>query len=361
MEQQPNQERAPESTTQGRRNRLLGKLLVLLMVTASFGYGWFVLDYEVFLETPLILDANGVDFTISSGTTLKRVAAELGERGVLDQPYYLEWYARWHKLAHRIQAGEYHIPSGITPPELLQLIVDGRVTQHAITLIEGWSFREMMATIERNELLHHTLNEADQKGIMAAIGHPEQHPEGRFFPDTYHITRGTSDIDLLKRAYRRMEQRLDAAWHTRDKGLPLRSRYEALILASIVEKETGVAEERPEIAGVFVRRLQKRMRLQTDPTVIYGIGESFDGNIRSRDLRTDTPYNTYTRHGLPPTPIAMPSGAAIDAVMHPANGKSLYFVARGDGSHYFSATLEEHNRAVRKYQLGKKQERDDAR
>jgi UPF0755 protein len=255
--------------------------------------------------------------------------------------------------ATRLQAGEYGLSLGMTPRDLLQELVTGSVIQHELTLIEGHSFREMLQRVHASPVLEHTLVDAADEEIMAALGQPEQDPEGRFLPDTYHVTRGTTDLEFLRRAYQAMADQLQTEWEAREEGLPLKTADEALILASIVEKETGVPEERAQIAGVFIRRLHKNMRLQTDPTVIYGMGKTYDGNIRKRDLLKDTPYNTYTREGLPPTPIAMPGVEAIHAVMHPAPGKSLYFVAMGEGRHYFSATLKQHNLAVDKFQKKK--------
>jgi UPF0755 protein len=231
-------------------------------------------------------------------------------------------------------------------------LVNGEVVQHSLTIIEGWTFQQLLQAVRSHPMLTQTLADADPQAVMEALAEPGTHPEGWFYPDTYRFPRGTSDVEFLRRAYRVMQQRLAAEWEKRAEGLPLKSPYEALVLASLIERETAVAAERTRIAGVFVRRLRKGMRLQTDPTVIYGMGDAYEGRIRWRDLRTDTPYNTYTRHGLPPTPIAMPSGAAINAALNPADGKELYFVSRGDGSHHFSATLEEHNAAVRCYQLG---------
>jgi len=217
--------------------------------------------------------------------------------------------------------------------------------------VEGWNFKQMRVAIAGQQALEQTLVELSDQEIMQRLGYADEHPEGRFLPDTYHFPKGTTDLAFLKRAYQAMQGLLDAEWEQRDPGLPLNSPYEALILASIVEKETGLASERPEIAGVFVRRLKKGMKLQTDPTIIYGMGESYKGNIRRRDLKQDTPYNTYLHKGLTPTPISMPGADALHAVLHPKEGKSLYFVAKGEGSHQFSKTLVEHNRAVRKYQL----------
>jgi UPF0755 protein len=251
----------------------------------------------------------------------------------------------------RIQAGTYRIMTGTTPPALLKQIVEGRVAQFGLTLVEGWNIYQVMDAIERSDSLKHTLRGMSNAQIMERLGRPAEHPEGRFFPETYKFPKGLTDLAFLQRAYRLMEERLAYEWEQREPGLPYKSPYEALIMASIVEKETGLASERRQIAGVFVRRLKKGMRLQTDPTVIYGLGVGFDGNLRRRDLLADNPYNTYRKAGLPPTPIAMPGADAIHAALHPAPGNALYFVARGDGSHHFSATLEEHNGAVIKYQL----------
>lgn len=227
----------------------------------------------------------------------------------------------------------------------------GEVVQYSLTLVEGWNFRQLRSALQNQPKLQQTLDGLSDAEIMAHIGAPELHPEGRFFPDTYRFTRGTSDADLLRRAYARLEQVLEEEWQQRSEGLPYQNAYQALVMASIIEKETGVPEERGEIAGVFVRRLARGMLLQTDPTVIYGMGERYKGRITRTDLRTPTPYNTYTNAGLPPTPIAMVGREAIHAALHPADGTSLYFVARGDGSHVFSDTLDQHNRAVREYQL----------
>jgi UPF0755 protein len=231
-------------------------------------------------------------------------------------------------------------------------MVKGKVRQYSLTLVEGWTFWQMLEQVRQSEILQHTLTGKSDEQIMTAIGHHGEHPEGRFYPDTYHFPKGLNDVQFLKRAYDEMQQRLQKAWRQRAVGLPFDSPYEALIMASIVEKESALPSERTRIAGVFINRLRKGMRLQTDPTVIYGLGRNFDGDIRFRDLRRDTPYNTYTRRGLPPTPIAMPGQGAIDAVMNPDTTNYLYFVARGDasGSHVFSETLEEHEAAVNKYQ-----------
>jgi UPF0755 protein len=265
----------------------------------------------------------------------------------------LQWQALARQLgaAGRLQVGEYALDRGITPRLLLLHMRDGKVISHRFTIVEGWNIHELRAALAKAPLLDHETTGLDDAALMKALGHAGQHPEGRFLPETYAFTRGDSDRDVLERAYADMQKALDAAWTSRAADLPLKSKDEALALASVVEKETGIAHERPAIAGVFVRRLKLGMRLQTDPTVIYGMGANYAGNIRKADLLADTPYNTYTRTGLPPTPIAMPGVAALQAATHPAAGNALYFVALGDGSgrHAFTASLAEHEAAVRNY------------
>ncbi|MCU7945344.1 MAG: endolytic transglycosylase MltG, partial [Candidatus Thiodiazotropha sp. (ex Cardiolucina cf. quadrata)] len=335
-------------------NRLLG--IMILAVSILLAWGW--MEYDGFINKPLTLPQEGVSYLLQPGMTIRGLADDLQQREILDKPLLLRFMARWSGQASKLKAGEYHLPEGTTPSMLLEILTSSRVVQHALTIIEGWTFKQMMAAIRRNPDLTHTLEDVVNEQIMQHLGlddlHPELddlHPEGHFYPDTYHFPLGTTDVDFLRRAYHRMETTLAQAWQNRDKELPLKSPYEALILASIIERETGIPEERGKIAGVFVRRLNRGMLLQTDPTVIYGMGDRYKGNIRKRDLSRDTPYNTYVRKGLTPTPIAMPSGAAIYAALHPEEGKTLYFVATGDGGHTFSATLEEHNKAVRKYLL----------
>ena len=335
----------------GRWKRLLLLSLVLLVVLLGSGAWAAWRHYQSFLNTPLALTDSGRVFEIAPGSSLRSVAAELERLGILGSALLFRLHARLERQAGAIKAGEYELQPGLTPASLLQLLVSGRTRSYSITLVEGWNFREMMAVVGRHEALTHTLEGLPDDEVMTRLGYPGEHPEGRFFPDTYQFPRGTSDLQFLQRALRRMEQVLADHWENRRAGLPLQTPYDALILASIVEKETGAAHERPEIAGVFVRRLEKGMKLQTDPTVIYGMGERFDGNIRRRDLQEDTPYNTYVHKGLPPTPICMPGGDAIKAVLHPQEGNALYFVSRGNGTHQFSATLKQHNAAVRKYQL----------
>jgi len=330
----------------------VSKLVGVAVLVASFAAGWVLLDYRSFVHTPLTVGPGGVTYVVSPGTPLSQLARGLASRGIVRHPLYLVVLGRLEGWSHRIQAGEYEIEPGTTPEQLLKMLVAGKVKQYSLTIVEGWTFRQLRAELRRSPLLTHTLKDLSDTAVMAKLGAPGQHAEGWFYPDTYRFPRGTTDVEFLKRAYEAMCRRLTAEWQDRAKNLPLKTPYQALILASIVEKETAVPKEREEIAGVFVRRLERGMRLQTDPTVIYGMGDKYDGDIRTRDLRTDTPYNTYTRAGLPPTPIAMPSGASIHAALHPAPGKTLYFVAKGDGTHHFSVTLAEHNRAVVKYQLG---------
>ncbi len=331
--------------------QLIYKLVAIAILLGSFILGWFWFGYQQFLDSPVQIKEGEITLLIEPGDSLRGVARNLARDGVITDERYFRLLARLSGNASKIQAGEYLLTGYIRPEELLTKLVEGRVRQYSLTLIEGWKFSEMLAFVKESPDLKHTLKGESPEEIMAEIGYPDIHPEGRFLPDTYHFPKGMSDREFLRRSYQTMEQFLEKAWARRDEKLPLKSPFDALILASIVEKETGRASERPEIAGVFIRRLQKKMRLQTDPTVIYGLGASFDGNIKRRHLTEDNPYNTYTRRGLPPTPIAMPGREAIEAALHPAAGDAIYFVSKGDGSHYFSATLDEHNNAVIKYQL----------
>ncbi|RKZ61627.1 MAG: endolytic transglycosylase MltG [Candidatus Parabeggiatoa sp. nov. 2] len=331
-------------------------LFLLLFMTAISCGGYWLYKYRLTAPLPLYED---VRYTVPSNSTLRQVAIELMDEGLLDYPTALAWVslARFQKKAHRIKAGEYLIEEGTTPQQLLDIMIAGKTIQHTLTIPEGWNFRQMMAAVRKHPELVQTLGDIDNAAIMAKLGWKKRHPEGRFYPDTYHFPTGTTDVKFLQRAYKIMETELKAAWEKRSDDLPLKTPYEALILASIIEKETGAAEERPLIARVFVRRLEKNMRLQTDPTVIYALGEAFDGNIRKRDLRIKNPYNTYVYKGLPPTPIAMPGRAAIHAAVNPVESDALYFVAKGNGSHQFSATYREHRCAVIEYQLKNKSPR----
>jgi UPF0755 protein len=325
-------------------------LAIIVIALVLKGYYTYA-QYQEFLISPLNITENTADYTVKPGATMRNIARDLGELGLLKEPTFLVVRARMRKLAQSIKVGEYNIQKGTLPDQLLDQFVKGKVKQYSLTLIEGWSFREVMAALNQHPQIRHTLIDKTAEQIMQAIGHEGEHPEGRFFPETYRFPINTSDAEFLKRAYRHMDNYLNKAWQTKAQGLPLENAYEALILASIIEKETAQKSEYREIAGVFTRRLKIGMRLQTDPTVIYGLGLKFDGNLTRKHLRQDTPYNTYTRKGLPPTPIAIPGAAAIDAALHPAEGKTLYFVAKGNGEHHFSRTLKEHNEAVIRYQL----------
>ena len=322
--------------------RLLTSFVVLLALLGG-GVAWW-------LNASLNLNADAVDLSVESGTSVRGVAQAVSDAGVHVDSSLLYWWFRLSGEARRIKAGSYEIERGATPRSLLRKLVRGEESLRAVTLVEGWNFGQVRAALLKAEQLT-----PDSKGlpdylVMKVLGKPGVAPEGRFFPDTYTYAKGSSDLALLQRAMRAMDQRLAAAWRLRQPDTPLATPEQALILASIVEKETGNASDRATIAGVFVNRLRIGMMLQTDPPVIYGMGAAFDGNLRRRDLQTDTPWNTYTRSGLPPTPIAMPGKSALLAAVQPAPTRALYFVARGDGSSEFSTNLEEHNRAVNKYQ-----------
>jgi len=339
---------------------VLGKLIGFTLLLVSFVGGWFMLEFQTFNRGSLSNTTFApVNYTIKPGASLSSVANELQQQGLMEHPRYWVWLAKWEGVADKIKAGEYEVAPQMTPHQLLELFVSGKVIDYTLTIPEGWTFRQMIKALHQHDKIKKTLLDSDGKlldndAIMTRLRQTGVHPEGMFYPDTYHFTKNTTDLAVLQRAFKQMQQRLGDEWQNRAPSLPYKNSYEALIMASIIEKETAAPEEREQIAGVFVRRLNKRMRLQTDPTVIYGLGESFDGNIRKRDLRAQNPYNTYKIKGLPPTPIALPGGDSIYAALHPAPGKTLYFVSRGDGTHKFSATNEEHNAAVRKYQLNKR-------
>lgn len=322
----------------------------VLSALAAVALGvWFWKDYRDFLDEPLTVPAGGVVYEVRPGMSVRAVARDLERRGLIRQPLYLDVYARVSGLAGRIQAGEYRITPGLTPVALLEMLTSGRILQARLTIPEGWTFRQMLTAVQAHPKIRVVIEPG--QNVMALLGEPDMKPEGWFFPDTYHFPKGTTDLEFLRRAHREMRRRLSEAWRSRAEGLPLKSAYEALILASIVEKETSRKEEYPLVAAVFVRRLERGMKLQTDPTVIYGLGERFDGNLRRRDLREDTPFNTYVHKGLPPTPISLPGEDALRAATRPADVPYLYFVAKGDGTHYFSKTYDEHRKAVRQYQL----------
>ncbi len=329
-------------------------LLLLTIAAVSVGIG-FGLDYQRFMATPIAVSGSRTVLEIPKGTSLYVLARRMSDQGLLQRPYYFVALAYLRGEQRGIKAGEYELTRDMTPPQVLDRITSGRVIQYSITLIEGWTFRQALAAIDAHPRFGGGgLATLSDEALMSRLGRPGQHPEGRFFPDTYHFPGETKGLTVLGRALVRMDHVLAEEWEGRRTGLPIAIPYEALILASIIEKETGVASERARIGGVLVRRLDRGMRLQTDPTVIYGLGAAYDGNLRRADLRTPTPYNTYVIEGLPPTPIALPGRAAIRAALQPADGDSLYFVARGDGTHHFSATLDEHRRAVRRYILDRR-------
>lgn len=323
--------------------RAWAALALLAIIAAASGAAWW-------LNRPLELSADTVELSIELGTPPREIAQGWVQAGVKAPPVLLyEWF-RWSGQSRKIRAGNYEIGPGVTPIELLNKMVRGDETLAVVRLIEGWTFRQFRAELAKADALKPLSAGMSDEQLMQAIGAPGVSPEGRFHPDTYAYSKGSSDLAVLKRAYRAMQKRLDAAWSERAPDTPLQSPDDALVLASIVEKETGVGADRGRVAGVFVNRLRIGMPLQTDPSVIYGLGSAFDGNLRKRDLQTDTPYNTYTRAGLPPTPIAMPGKASLLAAVRPEPTKALYFVARGDGSSEFSDTLADHNRAVNRYQ-----------
>jgi UPF0755 protein len=328
---------------------LIKRLVGFILLTAFIVLGTVV----YYVTKPLAITTLPVDFSLQPGSSLTSAARQLRQAGIIDniQPFVL--LGRGMGVAAKIKHGSYQLSQPLSMYELLEIITKGRVAQSDLTIIEGWTFKQFREALNATPKIRHDSLGLSDAEIMQRIGATEKHPEGLFFPDTYNFPAGSSDLDLIKRAYKTMQKHLQENWLNRDKNLPLASPYEALILASIVEKETGKAKDRTMIASVFVNRLRLGMKLQTDPTVIYGIGERYDGNIRKRDLLKDSAYNTYTRYGLTPTPIALPGKDSLHAALHPATSSALYFVARGDGSSQFSSTLIEHNQAVNKFQLKK--------
>jgi UPF0755 protein len=330
-----------------RRLLLVLLFLIAIAATAEGAGAWW-------LGQPLRTSGSSLELEIEPGTSPRGVAQAVVDAGVDTDARWLYYWFRLSQQDRQIRAGNYEITAGTTPRSLLQKLVRGEESLRALTIVEGWTFRQMRAQMGNNEFLKHDTAAMSEAEIMAALGKPGVAAEGRFFPDTYTFAKGSSELAVLRRALRSMERHLEEVWAQRTPDTPLKNVDEALILASIVEKETGRANDRGQIAGVFVNRLRIGMRLQTDPTVIYGLGEAFDGNLRRSDLQADTPWNTYTRAGLPPTPIALPGKASMMAAVRPDPTKAYYFVARGDGTSYFSATLDEHNRAVNRYQRGGK-------
>lgn len=327
-------------------------LVVFIFVAAIF------YQFIQFKQQPILLQQETILFEIPFGSNIRSVAKDLNSKQLIKDEWLFIALAKVEGLETKIKAGEYQIQQGTTAQELLHLFVKGKAVQYSQSIIEGRTFSEMRADIEQNDKLIHTLKGKTNEEVMQELGLGDTHYEGQFLPDTYSFPKGSTDVDFLKRAYKAMQTALANEWEKRDKNLPYKTSYDALIMASIIEKETGVAFERPLIAAAFVTRLRKNMKLQTDPTIIYGMGDRFKGDIRYKDLREDTPYNTYVHKGLTPTPIAMPGLLAIQAALHPADSDAIFFVSKGDGTHYFSKTLKEHNAAVSKYQLkGKKPKR----
>ena len=328
----------------------LTRILILFGFAAVLAGGallWAKGQYDRFLNTPLSIPSSGHVLLIEHGTPASAIIRELEELGFTHTGW--TWKVLMRLEPPEVRSGEYQLTAGLRPRDLLRLLSSGSVIQYRFTVVEGWSYAQLLAALSQNDILEQTT--ANLEPTIWPDFLPDSdiiHPEGWFLPETYQFTRGDSTADILRRSHRAMKETLAAAWRERDADLPLDSPYELLILASIIEKETGLDSERNEIAGVFIRRLEKNMRLQTDPTVIYGIGDEYEGNIRRKHLRTDTPYNTYTRHGLPPTPIALPGRQSLFAAGHPDDGDTLYFVADGKGGHTFSRTLEEHQKAVNK-------------
>ena len=336
-------------------------LFALLLAAAVVGAGVYKMNR--FMDAPVKLPENGATFQIAPGSSFKSVTAELVGQGIIEDDFWYRLYARQSGKAGGIHAGEYTLEPGATPRSMLEQFLRGAVRLYSFTIIEGWNHRDLLQALHANEAIVPSMTDEDWPALLESLGATVTHPEGLFLPETYRFPRNTTDKQLLTQAYELMQTALDEEWRARGDAAPVDSPYQALVLASIVEKETARADERPRIAGVFARRLEKGMRLQTDPTVIYGIGAGFDGNLTRKHLRTDTPYNTYTRHGLPPTPIAMPGRAAINAVLHPAEGEELFFVATalGDGSHKFSVTKDEHDAAVAEYLRRLRQQRREGR
>jgi UPF0755 protein len=332
-----------------RRRRILLGLAALLVLMAGLAAGTFQRLRSEFQAPGPTTAASRID--VEPGSSVRGVLARLESAGTVRNARAVEWYLRVRGLKPRVQAGTYEIPAGASPAQILQLFEEGKVVLEQLTVVEGATFADFLATLEQHPRVAHTLHGESPAEIMTLLGHRGESAEGEFFPDTYRFAADTPDLAILAIAYDSMQKALAAAWAARRPGLPFDSPYEALILASMVEKEAALKGERALIAGVFVNRLRKGMRLQSDPTVVYGLGAQYDGSIHTRDLLHDTAYNTYTREGLPPTPIALPGRESLQAAVQPADTKALYFVATGlgDGAHHFSSTLEEHNSAVQTY------------
>ena len=335
--------------------KIIFKLFALLIIIGSMMTAWYWSEYKIFLKMPIHLSSSepGYIFTINKGDSVKQIGQSLEQKKIITQGKYFYLYSRLSKQAGKIKAGEYALKPGMTVVDLVELFVSGKVTQYSSTIVEGWTFKEALLQITQDKHLKLS-SQLSMADLVKQFSSEHESLEGLIYPDTYHYPIGTTDTQFLQRSYEQMQTILADEWAKKDAELPLKTPYEALILASIVEKESGGNSERSKIAGVFIRRLNKKMRLQSDPTIIYGMGERYKGNIRRRDIDEKTAYNTYQINGLPPTPIALVGREAIRAVLHPDKGKSLYFVADGSGGHIFSNNLKEHNRAVRKYILKKK-------
>ncbi len=340
-----------------KKNRKFGLLWVAIFAVVMFFLvsTWF--NFQSWLTTPLTIPADGYYYDLGNGKSISHLTKDLANKKILTHPHWLGWYARYYRK-EKIHTGEYFFQVGITPLQLLEKLNNGDVVLHQVTFLEGWTFRQIIAALNAQPELTHQLAHKTTTEQLAILNLPISHLEGWFYPDTYRFTKGTSDVELLRQSYKVMRKTLDELWATKAANLPYANEYQALIMASIIEKETGWAGEREKIAGVFVRRLQLGMRLQTDPTVIYGMGADYKGKISRNDLKRVNQYNTYVIDGLPPTPIATPSKGSLYAALHPAAGDALYFVAKGDGTSEFSVTLAEHQRAVRRFQL---QRRSDYR
>ena len=321
------------------------------IISAVLCFLWLKSDMQKELNRPMNISSTEY-MTITPGMSFSSIAAVLVQQGWVNHSYYLTLEARWSKKSRLVKAGEYAVEPGITQLELLGKLVAGKVVQYALTIPEGLTFREIIGLIQQHPQLIHTLQNHEPDAIVQNMPYLQTNPEGQFYPDTYHFPRGTTDLEFFQRAFEMMQKVLAEEWQQRASDIPYKNPYEALIMASIIEKETADVTERDRIAGVFLRRLEQGMKLQTDPTVIYAMGSTYAGNIHKQDLYLDSPYNTYVYSGLPPSPIASPGRDAIRAALQPAPGEELYFVAKGDGSHQFSATLDDHNRAVRLYQSG---------
>jgi len=332
------------------RSTGFAKLIVLVLTVIFVGVAVLGIGVWRFANSPLLTGPQAVRIVVPAGSGLRAISATLASHGLIVSPWAFSLVARLRKQGERLQAGVYEVTPGTTPVVLLDRMVRGESIQDRITFIEGWTFRQMRAALDRHEALRHDTAGLMEHEILERLGAIERRGEGLFFPDTYKFAMGTSDLQILRAAHAQMRIRIESAWASRTERSPLTSPYEALILASIVEKETGRAADRAAIASVFLNRLRIGMRLQSDPTVIYGMGDAFDGNLRRVDLERDSPYNTYVRSGLPPTPIALPGGAAIHSVLKPVDSRALYFVARGDGTSEFSTNLDDHNRAVARFQ-----------